>query len=621
MTESHSQSETDLSIGENRKEKVDLLIQISHAKRVDNVPQSIRLAKEALDLSDHLNYKKGYADSECHLGLYYMILGANDKALQYSQSALWYYEGEGDLAGAAMALYNIGSIKYKTANHVEGLDYLLRCLKLMQRTGDQPGESKTLKAIGYIYETFRDYDNALETYLKCRKISQAINDKNGESNACNPLSGIYLKRNDIKNALETIDTSIRLKEETGDKRGLAFAFFGKAKVYHKLGLYPKAQHYYAKSMDIHKEMGEQLGLGMCQNKLGILFLDQNKLTKACKFLEDALKTGLKIGNKDIMFKAYYHLYLIAKKQGDSARALEYHEQYHNLQEQVLNLETSGRIKSQQMVHKARMVAKEAELQRRENQMLEQQNRIIETKNDELDGLNRELKEANTTKDKFFSILGHDLKDPLNALSGLAKILAENYEDYNDEDRVEFLHNIGKASDQLRKLTQNLLVWAQLQSNEFELNLEPVDLHQVVSDNLDLMKYQAASKSIKLSANIPPGSIVMADNNMANTVIRNLLSNAIKFTPQEGEVDIHCHMEEDGKVQVCVHDTGVGMAQEQIDKLFKIQEKVSTRGTANERGTGLGLILCKEFIEKNGGKLWVESQEGEGSKFCFSLLAN
>jgi PAS domain S-box-containing protein len=229
----------------------------------------------------------------------------------------------------------------------------------------------------------------------------------------------------------------------------------------------------------------------------------------------------------------------------------------------------------------------------------------------------ELKELNATKDKFFSIIAHDLKGPFNAILGFSELLSESYDDFDEDEKKKFIHNIKIASDSTFKLLENLLDWSRLQTGKINPVPEMIDLSLLTVENISVLKSMADSKHIKLYSSIQYNTRVYADANMVRTVIRNLVSNAIKFTPPGGEVRIVA-IENNQMVEFCVADNGVGISNDRKNVLFHIEEKISTQGTANETGTGLGLLLCKEMIERQGGHIWVESEEGKGSRFYFNL---
>jgi signal transduction histidine kinase len=230
---------------------------------------------------------------------------------------------------------------------------------------------------------------------------------------------------------------------------------------------------------------------------------------------------------------------------------------------------------------------------------------------------KQLHSANAAKDKFFSIIAHDLRNPFNTIIGFSNILRENYKELDQKEKSHFIELINDSAINAYNLLGNLLDWARSQTNTISFMPMKIDVGEIIMATLSMLSGDAQKKKITLSNRVPTDIIVKADNNMLATVIRNLLTNAIKFTRMEGTVSVSYQMN-DGRHEFIFEDNGVGIAQANIDKLFSIDTKVATRGTADEPGTGLGLILCKEFIVKNSGTIRVESEEGKGSRFVVSL---
>ncbi len=233
--------------------------------------------------------------------------------------------------------------------------------------------------------------------------------------------------------------------------------------------------------------------------------------------------------------------------------------------------------------------------------------------------NNELKTLNATKDKFFSIIAHDLKNPVQSLL-LASDILSNYFDTLDRDRIkDFLDRFHASTQQVSELLQNLLNWARSQQNLLKTNPQSIDLFQMTDDTVKLLAAQAAEKEITLTANVEQETFAYGDFNMVKTVLRNLMSNALKFTPKGGRITIDaCQNENPDCIDIVVVDTGVGMSEKDVDALFRIDTQRTTKGTSGETGTGLGLILCKEFIAKNNGTITADSKEGEGSRFTITL---
>ncbi|MEN8119944.1 MAG: PAS domain-containing sensor histidine kinase [Bacteroidota bacterium] len=234
----------------------------------------------------------------------------------------------------------------------------------------------------------------------------------------------------------------------------------------------------------------------------------------------------------------------------------------------------------------------------------------------------QLRESNITKDKFFSILAHDLKSPFNTMLGFSNLLINNFDKYDLQKQKQFLDVLNQDLKNTYKLLENLLLWSRSQRGTIDFNTKKENLYLLSVETLSLLNHLSENKSIILINQVPKDIYIKADKNMLLTILRNLISNAIKFTPQSGEITISADSKTNKKkqnyIEISVKDSGVGIAKENLSNLFKISENISTKGTEGETGTGLGLILCKEFVEKHGGEIWVESEVGIGSEFIFSL---
>jgi PAS domain S-box-containing protein len=234
--------------------------------------------------------------------------------------------------------------------------------------------------------------------------------------------------------------------------------------------------------------------------------------------------------------------------------------------------------------------------------------------------NNQLQELNATKDKFFSIIAHDLKSPFHGFLGLTKIMVEEATSFTAEELADMNCKINQSANNLFTLLKNLLEWAQMQDGSMSFQKKDISISDLIAENVALIKERSAQKGITIINEISGSVHAFADDKMINSVSLNLLSNAVKFTHRDGTVTIKAKKTKNNMIEISVNDTGVGMGKSDIEKLFKIGEKTGTKGTEGELSTGLGLLLCKEFVEKHGGQIWVESQENIGSTFYFTLPA-
>lgn len=234
-------------------------------------------------------------------------------------------------------------------------------------------------------------------------------------------------------------------------------------------------------------------------------------------------------------------------------------------------------------------------------------------------IEEKLREINATKDKLFSIIAHDLKSPYNAQLGFLELLLENDSSYSPEERKKFIKTVYQSTKQSFALLDNLLVWSRTQTGKIPFNPDELLLAQVFEEAIELQRYAAQAKNIIIDTELCKDELeVTADPEMVNTILRNLMSNAVKFTPENGKILLGAKTASDNKILIYVKDTGVGIPVKDRDKLFDPTSNYSTIGTNKEKGTGIGLILCREFVERNGGKIWVESETGKGSTFYFTL---
>jgi PAS domain S-box-containing protein len=273
----------------------------------------------------------------------------------------------------------------------------------------------------------------------------------------------------------------------------------------------------------------------------------------------------------------------------------------------------------------RKLREQAESLKEVNTLLEERQEKIQIQSDELNRqaselkiTNKQLEELNATKNKFFSIIAHDLKNPFQAIFGFSELLMRNFEDFEENQRYELLTMIKTSSESAYNLLENLLQWARTQTDRIKYSPSEIDIKDLLKQNITLAKANIDKKSILIRTDTTCAEPIWADFNMTNLIIRNLLSNAIKFTPNNGIITLGCSRISQLECEIFVQDTGIGMSEENVKKLFRIDEYFSTSGTAGESGTGLGLIICKEFIEKNNGKLTIESELDKGTTFRFTL---
>jgi len=249
-------------------------------------------------------------------------------------------------------------------------------------------------------------------------------------------------------------------------------------------------------------------------------------------------------------------------------------------------------------------------------------RFAENSKQQLAVSEKELRELNETKDKFFSIIGHDVKTPVSTIASYSSLLIDDYEEMDKAEVIQILKIIRKSSLRALDLLKNLLEWAKVQTGSIAYRPEVINICDAINEEVDFASNLWEKKNISVLYNPQPNNFVCADTNMLRTVFRNLLSNAIKFTPANGTIQLSIErIKEDGDfIKICIQDNGIGISPKLLPDLFNLKDNYSSKGTGGESGTGMGLLFCKEFIGIQGGTMHVESVEGKGSTFCFSLPA-
>lgn len=238
--------------------------------------------------------------------------------------------------------------------------------------------------------------------------------------------------------------------------------------------------------------------------------------------------------------------------------------------------------------------------------------------EEIKNQNDKLQELIATKDKFFSIIAHDLRSPFNSFLGMTQFMSEELPSLKMSQIQEIAVKMSKSANNLYRLLENLLHWSSMQQGLIPFNPEIVQLLPVVDESITMVLEPAKFKGIEINCNIPDDVVVFSDTNLLQTVIRNLVSNAVKFTPKGGKVSLSAKATTDSNIEISIQDSGIGMSQALLNDLFKLDVKTTRKGTNGEPSTGLGLLLCKEFVEKHGGQIRAESEVGIGSTFRFTL---
>lgn len=630
-----------------------------------NYTKALNTYQKALELYEKFEDNEGIAKVCNNIGSIYILQSNYSEALKYYQESLAIKVELGNKKGMSKAYNNIGNVYNRKGDYLKALEYYQKALVLYEESGDKNGIAICYNNLGLICKFQHDYDNALEYHKKSLKIREEINDKGGVSKSYNSMGSIYKLQGNYTKALAYFQKALKINQELAFKGGISICYNNIGVIYRDLDNNDKAKKYLQKSLSLSIEIGDKSKEAENYIELGSLCFGQKNIKKSYNYSKKAYLIAEEIGEPELLkqsseilaksceslglYKEAYRYQVVFKTMNDSLfneknvkkiTGLEYEYKYDKeKQEAELKQQKKDAIQAEEVKHQKTVrnsfiagfilvsllafVVLASFLQKRKaNHILALQKEEIQVQAEELEIANKKLNELNATKDKFFSIIAHDLKNPFNTLLGFTDLLLENHKEYDEDKREEYLKFINDSSVNTNKLLDDLLAWSKSQTGRIGFSLERINIKELIDKVFILLSETAVRKNIDLSVEIDGDLYFYVDRNMIDTVVRNLISNAIKFTNRDGKVTVNAHLKigNNGQntMQISVVDNGVGIDKDIQLKLFSISESISTQGTEKEVGTGLGLILCKEFVEQHNGNIWVDSEIGKGSSFHFTI---
>ncbi len=585
--------------------KITHLLEQSYKVRVNNLQESVKLANEALLLSEKINDKAFIGKSLNMLSLFNMICGKGSDALSFAERAITCFESLEDDRGVADAKYSIAGIHYKTNNYHLGMIYLIDALVIYQKYDDWHNQSRTQKSLGSIYEILGDENNASEAYRIAIETAKKCNNKNLESNVYNPMSGILLKKDKPKEALEMINKSIALKSETGDDRGLAFAIYGRGKVYSYNKKYEKASADFVKALSIHEKYNEVYGIGMTKHKLAQLCLEIGDNERAKILLKEVVAHSTKYNLSRTKYKASHLLYETYRSENKHKEALKYLESYLIEKDASVNSQTVKVIENYERISKIKYQQQEENL-RREKEAI-----VINKK---------QAEETAKMRQSFLSAMSHEIRTPLNAVTSIISML----KDRADADDQKLLTSLQFSSKNLMRIINDILDFSKLDSDKMKLEMHSVNFEELINNIRETYLVMALEKGIELNVQIDLSlsKFYILDETKLFQILGNLVSNAIKYTNKGSvciDIELISSVGNKDTISFSVEDTGVGIAKQEQARLFDSFYIPTTITTRNNGGTGLGLAIVKKIVELYGSNVVLTSQKGKGSIFRFDLV--
>ena len=592
--------------------------------------KSFEYGIEALILAETLGNNYEIVKLNNYLGLLYRNINAYDFALNYFNESYRIADSLNFKTEKAYALNNKGNVLYLQSKFKEALLYLHEAKSIFKSEKNLVGEAYCYNQIGLLYFTKKEYNNSIKNHLQALDIRKSIDNKKMISTSLFYIARTYLEFKQYKKAEKYLKERISYLENDKQENGLPTSYFYLAKIFQKQNNKEKALEYYQKSLDTAIKYSLFFPARNAANNLSDYYQQINDIKNSFKYFK--IYKAMNDSTHQHGIKQQF-LHLDTKKSFETrlnqmTNTIKHKEKIHQLeiekQERVIIFFTTFFVIFVLFILFVYRSSKKIKIK---NKALEEQKQNIIEINQEINIKNDELEEINNTKDKFFSIIAHDLKNPFNSMLGLSDLLIEDYDDLDTVEQKEMIVIINKELQKSYNLLENLLLWAREQRGVLRFNLKKENLHLLCNQTIEELSQQISNKSINLTNKIPENIFVNADKNMILIILRNLISNAIKFTEKNGRIEIGCEnmletrhalSQQNTLIEIYVKDTGVGITKEKQEELFDITKNTITKGTDNEAGTGLGLIICKEFIEKHGGKIRVESETGKGSIFWFSI---
>ncbi len=621
---------------------------------------SVHFLQKALELSMELEDKSEIAHYSNLMGSINIELHEFDRAEANIKRALDIYQIIEDSAGIASSYHNLGRMYQTMSLYDKALEQFFIALQLFKDINNINGIASVNNNIGIIHKHLNNYDIALDYYYQSLEIYREQGGiKRDVAALFNNIGIVWYEKEEYEMALDYYNQALESYESLKYNQGISITSHNIGMIFARTGNYRNAFESHMRSVEINKSSGDIFSLANNYNNLGELFLLQKDYNKALGFLEESLDMAIKINAKEIIRENYLFQSEIYRETSDYEKSLLFYELYDAYRDSIYTLDTGKTIAELQVIHdRERQISQLDILQKdnhiqylkirkqrslliflwglalitglflfvvlnisrhkkRLNLVLNEKNKQLENAGLELMNSEKNLQRLNKTKDKFFSIIAHDLKNPFNSLLGFTEMLSRNYKELSREQIYSYIDIINKSAINLYQLLENLLEWSKSQTGNIKYSPARFRIKNIAESEISTVQSYADSKNIKIGMNISTDTSAYADKSIISSVIRNLLNNAVKFTHHGGEIIISAS-ENENYIELSVSDNGIGIGPREQKKLFNLEYNITTSGTNDEKGTGLGLLLCKEFIEKSGGKLWVDSKVGEGSKFTFRI---
>lgn len=581
------------------------------------------------------------------------IYNASDyyKANEYIKEAVKLAAKSKDEELIARASQVQGSIQSLKGDYKESIDNYFKALNIYEKQNNYINQATCLHSIGETYRAQADFPNAIKYLEKGLEIAKTHNVNDEVKFIHNRLSAVYFEMRELEKALKFAYVSIKLFPEFNDRDFLSNTYNIIGAIYKQNKNYDSAIYFLRKSLNLGLKAHDWMYLPGVYNNLSALFLEKRSFDSCIYYAKKGLYLSRKFKTLAYQEIALFQIYSAYKAKGNSDSALYYHVEYTGARWQLFNsnrsqliAEVEAKYEFAKKEQENEKLIIENELQKnkiskqrviillivflvigtlyipvtlnRKRQQLKKANQLLIHQNEEIEKQSRQLADLNKTKDKILSIIAHDMINPFQSIIGFSKLLSDEVKESANKDAQLYAGYIAQGTQNLNLLLGNLLKWSQLQVGSLKLYKEEASLKTIIQEIQNLFDTAIKEKRINLMVDVNEDHKAYCDIHAVSTVIRNLVSNAIKFTRFDGTIQVSTILKED-ELEFIIKDNGVGMDENNLAKLFSLDKTISF-GTNYEKGSGFGLILCKEFVEKNGGKIWAESESNKGATIHFTL---
>jgi signal transduction histidine kinase/DNA-binding NarL/FixJ family response regulator/Flp pilus assembly protein TadD len=597
---------------------------------------------DAIALYRQLNHVQGELQAIYTQGILYERMGNLESAEQNYQVALAQAESMRDRKAKAKVLNGLATLNGRKGNYPASLQCFQQSLSENQLVGDEIGVAQALMGLGIIYERLDDYANAadalyksflaferldsydnayraisnlgilqthmgkysdaIESFELCIAKAKATNSLLAQATALNNIAEVFIKQGEIERARLTLEQSLNLQEQLEMPSLFADTLHNQSEVLLKLGEVNAAEEAYCKSLTISEQIDEKQNQIHGYFGLAKVKLQQQNLPEALRNTHRALQLAEAMNQKKWQAECYNLLSTLYQLQGKSDDALDAFRKFYTIERDLINLDAEKHLQNLTVRFQVTQAKQQAEIER--------------LKNVELADALKRLEEANAFKTELLGIAAHDLKNPLQVISGFASLIQE-VKTLDEAQRSASA--IERASERMLKLIKELLETAAFDSGRLELNKIPVNLAELLHAVVEHNRPNAEKKSQTLELTIEENSIAELDVERMREVFENLISNAVKYSPVGKRIQVRLVRSSQEVVRIEVKDEGQGLTESDKEKLFGKFQRLSARPTGGESSTGLGLSIVKQLVELHGGKVWAESDgKGKGATFCVEL---